>query len=176
MYEIIILSQVMLIVMLLILNIRDLRTLKKQEIRMGTLLKRQQTIKRKLRKPSGESRKYFRVMVLKECTIQFIESENVGLNKLRNRTFPGLIENLSIGGLKFSCSINLPIKDMINVTISFSFYEQDFSLNAQIIRKEVEMKKNVGYGVQFIDMNAEDIKRLNEVIHKIELEKRKVKS
>lgn len=165
----------MLIVMLLLLYIRDERNLKKLKIRVSALLQLQQTLEDKLNKPNPivNRRKYFRVQVIQNCTIQFIGSENANLNKLKYKIFQGTIENISLGGLKFTCPFNLPVKEKIMIIINFSLNNQEFSLNAQIIRKEEDFKKNFGYGVEFISLNDQDMKRLNEVIHEIELERRK---
>lgn len=101
-----------------------------------------------------------------ECTFTLIDFSNNSLGALKNRSFNGMINDISIGGLKFHSSYEFPVKHNIIMKMNFTFHGEVFELKGKIIRREDHIKgKSVSYGVQFVDLSENDIKRLNVTIH-----------
>ncbi|RFB09939.1 hypothetical protein DZB84_23580 [Bacillus sp. HNG] len=57
--------------------------------------------------------------------------------------------------------------------INFTFQGEEFDLKGKIIRREDHIKgKLVSYGVEFVDLSVNDIKRLNIALHNYQVEQR----
>lgn len=168
----------MILIFLLILFIRDERKLVKQGHLIETLNKNNKSLKNELnivKKTSPiEKRNSYRINLPKiESTFTLMEFGNSSIGKLKNRNFNGVIEDLSIGGLKFLTSFEFPVKYNIIIKINFTFYGELFDLKGKIMRKEDYIKgKSISYGVQFVDLSVKDITRLNLAIHNFQVENR----
>lgn len=174
----IIFFQTIIFIFLLILFIKDERKLVKQGHLIETLNKNNKTLKNELnivKKTSPiEKRNSYRINLSKiESTFSLMDFGNDSLGKLKNRNFNGVIEDLSIGGLKFLTSFEFPVKYNIIIKINFTFYGEVFDLKGKIMRREDHIKgKSISYGVQFVDLTVKDITRLNFAIHNYQVENR----
>jgi c-di-GMP-binding flagellar brake protein YcgR len=109
-----------------------------------------------------------------QCSIEFLDFEEKRLNKLRHKKVDGNIENISLGGMKFSCNIDLPVKTSISINSSFNLKNEEFSLNGEIIRKEEYTKTRLFcYGVQFDELSSEDEKVLSKTLNNLIIEREK---
>lgn len=122
-----------------------------------------------------DQRKDFRVSVNeKGCLVEFLEFENKNLNKLKNKTFNGYIENISASGIKLSCGYDLPVKESIIIETKFSFKDEEFCLKGELKRKEEHNHKNLFiYGVHFIEISSEEQRRLSVALNEMIIEQRK---
>lgn len=123
----------------------------------------------------GENRRQnFRVSLEGvECLIELLNFEDKRLKRLTHKKVKGSIDNISIGGTKFTCDIDLPVKTSISINISFILEDQEFSLNGEIIRKEEYIKTNsFGYGAQFNQLSGDDEKTLSITLNKLIMEKK----
>jgi hypothetical protein len=165
-------------IFLLILFIRDERKLVKQGHLIETLNKNNKTLKNELNIVKKtcpiEKRNSYRINLSKiESTFSLMDFGNDSLGKLKNRNFNGVIEDLSIGGLKFLTSFEFPVKYNIIIKINFTFYGEVFDLKGKIMRREDHIKgKSISYGVQFVDLTVKDITRLNLAINNYQVENR----
>lgn len=170
--------QAMILILLLILFIRDERKLVKQGHLIETLNKNNKTLKNELnivKKTSPiEKRNAYRIKLPNiESTFTLMEFDKNSLGKLKNRNFNGVIEDISIGGVKFLTSFEFPVKYNIILKINFTFYGEVFDLKGKIMRREDYIKgKSISYGVQFVDLSVNDITRLNLAIHNYQIENR----
>lgn len=114
-------------------------------------------------------RKCFRVEVDNiYCIIKFIDFANSKLNKLKNRTINGYIENISLSGLKIVSDYELPVRSDIRITISFKLEDYVFTMKGKIVRREDHIEnKYVGYGVEFLELLPNQRKQLNMLLNKI---------
>lgn len=114
-------------------------------------------------------RKCFRVKVDNiYCIIKFIDFGNSKLNKLKNRTINGYIENISLSGLKIVSDYELPVRSDIRITISFKLEDYVFTMEGKIVRREDHIeKKYVGYGVEFLELLPNQRKQLNMLLNKM---------
>ncbi|MFC7321260.1 PilZ domain-containing protein [Halobacillus campisalis] len=110
----------------------------------------------------------------KDCTLVLKESTHGNMEKLKERSLKGYIENISASGVKFVCRYDLPVKFNFKVTSVFELRGEEFSLGADIVRKEEHTNHQLMiYGLQFVEMTAKDQERLSIVLHRIESENRK---
>ncbi|MCC3359155.1 PilZ domain-containing protein [Bacillus sp. REN16] len=174
----IVFSQTILLVFLLILFIRDEHRLVKQTHLIETLHTNNKSLKSQLMKVKKfkplEKRDSFRIGLPGiESTFTLIDFGNHSLGALKNKSFNGMINDISIGGLKFHSSYEFPVKYNIIMKISFTLHGEEFELKGKIIRREDHIKgKSVAYGVQFIDLSISDIKRLSVTLHNYQVAQR----
>lgn len=131
----------MILVFLLILFITDERKLIKQGHLIETLNKNNKTLKNELNVAKKtnpiERRNSYRINLQKiESTCTLMEFGNSSIGKIKNRNFNAVIEDLSIGGLKFLTSFEFPVKYNIIMKINFTFNGEVFDLKGKIIRRE----------------------------------------
>jgi len=174
----IVLSQAILLVFLLILFIRDERRLVKQTHIIETLHKNNKSLKNQLGKVKKfkpvEKRNSYRIELPGiESTFTLIDFGDTSLRALKDKSFNGIVNDISIGGLKFHSSYEFPVKYNILMKINFTFQGEEFDLKGKIIRREDHIKgKSVSYGVQFVDLSVNDIKRLNIALHNYQVKQR----
>lgn len=161
-----------------ILFIRDERRLVKQSQLIDSLSKNNKTLKNRLvtvnKIKPVEKRNSFRIDLPGiESTFTLLDFGNNSLGALKNRSFYGRISDISIGGLKFLSSYDFPIKFNIITKMNFTFHGEEFELKGKIIRREDHIKgKSVVYGVQFVDLSINEIKRLNIALHNYQVANR----
>lgn len=174
----IVISQTIILIFLLILFIRDERRLIKQNQLINSLEKNNKSLKSELVKFNKfkplEKRDSLRIGLPGiESTFTLIDFGNNSLGSLKNRSFNGMINDISIGGLKFHSPYEFPVKYNIIIKINFVFHEEDFQLKGKIIRREDHIEgKSVSYGVQFVDLTVNDIKKLNVTLHNYQVTQR----
>ncbi|MFS0824359.1 PilZ domain-containing protein [Bacillus sp. 1P02SD] len=174
----IVLAQTIILFFLLILFIKDERKLVKQIQLIKTLHKDNSSLKSQLRKFNKfqplEKRNSYRIKLPGiEGTFTLIDFGNNSLRVLKNKSFNEMIHDISIGGLKFHSSYEFPVKHNILMKINFIFHGEVFELKGKIIRREDHFKgKTVSYGVQFVDLSVNDIKRLNIALHNYQVKQR----
>lgn len=172
-------SQANIVVCLLLLFIRNERRLVKQSVLIKSLHNTNKSLKSQLKKIKKfmpvDKRNTFRIVLPGiESTFTLVDFGNHSLSALKNKTFNGIINDISIGGLKFHSPYEFPIKSNILIKMHFIFQGEEFELKGKIIRREDHIKgKSVTYGVQFVDLSVNDIKRLNVSLHNYQVSQRK---
>ena len=116
-----------------------------------------------------ERRRYYKVESSIECEITgYIRDENyVEFNK----PMPGIIKNISIGGVYLDCQdVNLSPHDIVN--LSFFVEGNPVDIYAEILRIQRVNGTIDGYGCQFqnVDQNQEEI--FGHFVYTIQLQKR----
>lgn len=94
-----------------------------------------------------EKRNFFRVRVCLECSVMPV-SKNEGNNGNR-RVYSAVMENLSLGGLLFSCGEKLETGEALIVCLNL--YDADLSLPCKIIRRSGSPGTQWKYGCEFLD-------------------------
>ncbi|MGM8213911.1 PilZ domain-containing protein, partial [Virgibacillus sp. W0430] len=120
---------------------------------------------------------YYRAKVLDNinCTITFLDFGTHKLNSLIKKSVVGNIHDISVGGLRFSCTIDLPVQYHVVTLIYFEIFEETFHVKCTLIRKESKINRNVfNYGVKFIELDSKDEKRLAAIVNSLELATHKV--
>lgn len=108
-----------------------------------------------------------------ECTVKIVELGNEKFESLRNKRFIGQVENISITGVKFVSTFELPVKLEIIGEIYFKLAEQEFNLMGKIVRREDHLKGELRYGFEFFDLKRETIADLSIILNNIEAGRRK---
>lgn len=174
----IVLSQTMILIFLLILFVRGERRLLKQNQLIESLEKNNKSLKNQLVKvdkfkPVNKRHSYRIELPGIESTFTLIDISNNSLGALKNKSFNGMINDISIGGLKFHSPYEFPVKYNIIMKINFIFHGEEFELIGKIIRREDHIKgKSVSYGVEFVGLSINDIKRLNVSLHNYQVSQR----
>ncbi|TGA97991.1 PilZ domain-containing protein [Sporolactobacillus shoreae] len=122
-----------------------------------------------------ERRKFRRVPLNHEkCTIKVIDFKEENLQALNNKTLDGEVMDISVGGLKFTCDIDFPIRNRVHVEVIFESHNFSFDLSGNVLRKEEKSgDTHVHYGVQFKDLSAADETQIQSLINAIDLEERR---
>ncbi len=95
-----------------------------------------------------EKRNFFRVRACLECSIMPV-SKNGGGNNGNRRFYPAVTENLSLGGLLFSCGEKLEAGEALIVCLKL--YSAALSLPCKIIRRSGGPGTQWKYGCEFLD-------------------------
>ncbi|MEQ6378781.1 PilZ domain-containing protein [Bacillaceae bacterium S4-13-56] len=121
-------------------------------------------------------RKYHRVKVNHiECSISFVDFGTNKLLALVNKTVLGHIDDVSLGGIKLTAQIDLPVQYLIISDLSFTLKNQQFNLKGEFVRKETKKESHYFiYGIKFLDMKKSDENKLASIINEIELSKRDI--
>lgn len=106
-------------------------------------------------KPSNnkEKRRFPRAFISFPVDIQTSEEQNV---------IPGIVINLSLGGLRIQTFEELPVGSRVNITILFSQESEfiKFKAKAEIIWKDIylwEDWEGYQYGLKFIEVSNGDL-------------------
>ncbi|MFS0672057.1 PilZ domain-containing protein [Ornithinibacillus sp. 179-J 7C1 HS] len=126
-----------------------------------------------LKKLSG--RKNYRVKVYNcPAELTILDSEENKFKKLNGKKFDGSIEDISLSGVRIKCEYSLPVNVKFKLRINFTLKNEEFKLDALLIRKEEHFKiKSITYGIEFIEPQQEEIKRLAFCLHSLESEKKR---
>ncbi|MCQ6278573.1 PilZ domain-containing protein [Bacillus sp. EB600] len=116
--------------------------------------------------PNGtqkNKRKNFRVKANDiYCIVKFDHFGDPKLQKLKDKTIEGYIEDISLTGMKFVSNYELPVRSDIRITTSFQLDQFVFSLKGKIVRRQDHLKfENVIYGIEFTDLLPNQQKQLN---------------
>ncbi|MBU8907848.1 PilZ domain-containing protein [Desertibacillus haloalkaliphilus] len=126
--------------------------------------------------PSNNQRKHFRLKLdLDDVILTFKQMNQGAFKRLENKKAKVKILDLSAGGAKIYCDLDVPIKESMLVNLDFHLRGVHFTLNGRIIRKETltDYKTNVfNYGIEFI-ITHNDRARLNNLLNHIAVEKHK---
>lgn len=139
---------------------------------------RTETIRQSLIEPlmyfGPEQRKRVRVTLHdQECVVKFLACDNESLNRLKDKKFAGTIENLSIGGLKLTCTYDFPVRQNIMLNFDFLVKEVPFSVQGEVIKKEEFKDDNCySYGIKFVNVSVQAEKMLTKTINQIIMEHR----
>lgn len=108
------------------------------------------------------------------CIVKFISFEDEKLKKLINKQFYGNLENISVGGLKFNCEYNVPVREKVIVQVSFNLMDYNYSLKAEVVRKEeILVIKEYCYGLRFIEIDIPQEKLLLKTINNLIIENKR---
>ncbi|OPZ84637.1 MAG: PilZ domain protein [Firmicutes bacterium ADurb.Bin419] len=118
-----------------------------------------------------EAKKYFNLrkhMRFESCFTSEVKHTCLdGAVEPRNICCSGIIKNLSKGGAMFSTSLDVEINDIIDIRISFESGNY-FASKAKVLRKQSVGNEEYSYGVQFIEVSADNLRTLNLEIKKLE--------
>lgn len=171
--SLLILFSVIATVIVLIIN----RRMKKLDYEIQNLQTQLENMESKPSEIFIERRNYHRINLDQlECRIEFKSFGIKRLGHLIGKSIIGVIDNISVGGIKFITKIDLPIQYHILAEISFQLKDEKFDLIGEFIRKEsiIEHKEFI-YGIQFKYLSKQDENRLGKIINQIELEKHSMK-
>ncbi|RWZ54946.1 EAL domain-containing protein [Halobacillus fulvus] len=137
---------------------------------MGLLKSRKILPKVTRTKPKEERRKFYRFEFDQPLHAQMMIKEVKGKKIAAGRT-KILIKDLSIGGLKFVSSLNIPVRPDVKMEFEVTILGETFSMDGQILWKNEMNFTTYDYGVQF---TLEDTKQdvLAEMINKMSVYKR----
>lgn len=133
------------------------------------MLKRylQPTKQKQITKPKIERRKYFRFVfpgyLLTKMKITEINQRKVNANPANI-----LIENISLGGIKFFSPLKLPINTNIKLNFQFDLMGRTFDLNGVLVWVNEEKSGVNCYGVSF-NITEGEKDELAEIINKMTL-------
>jgi hypothetical protein len=82
---------------------------------------------------------------------------------VRNGLYMGTIQNISIGGLFVTSSINLKPMDRIDVSIILSSDTGDIEIDADVVATRVE---NRGIALKYYNMDQKELRLLRSYLHK----------
>jgi c-di-GMP-binding flagellar brake protein YcgR len=158
--------------LLLVIFISGKKQLRKKELENEELTQALEELQQKI---AQQNRKTFRLDILEEnCEFEVLEMEEDDAGDLKDKPMTGKIKDISITGLRLSCTHDLPVRKHIAVRIDFTLKEEDFSLKGKLVRKdEHQDSSTVMYGVQFVEMRHKDEERLLAVQRNIEIERHK---
>ncbi|MET3696976.1 PilZ domain-containing protein [Bacillus oleivorans] len=119
-------------------------------------------------------RKYHRVKVENiGCMIQFIDFGTNKLKPLVNKMVEANIEDISVGGMRITTCIDLPVQNQVISEITFVIKNQEFILQCEFVRKEAKFESNlIHYGIRFPGVSKNDENRLGRIINELELSKK----
>lgn len=136
---------------------------RKDRTEAKTLAKTINEPNRKQLKTFSDKRRCFRVQTNDiYCILKFDDFGDPKLQKLKNKTIDGYIEDISLSGIKVVSNYELPIRSDIRITTSFQLDQFVFSLKGKIIRRQDHLNvENVIYGIEFYDLQPNQQKQLN---------------
>ncbi|RFU60837.1 PilZ domain-containing protein [Bacillus sp. V59.32b] len=108
-----------------------------------------------------------------ECTVKIVDFGNEKFESLRNKRFIGQVENISVTGVKFVSTYELPVKYEIIGEIYFTLGEKEFNLMGKIVRREDHLNGELRYGFEFFELKREMIADLSIILNNIEAGRRK---
>jgi len=121
-------------------------------------------------KPEKERRKYFRFIFPDHLPAKMNITE-VSKQKVSMGYADILIDNISLGGIRFLSTLRLPINTHIKLNFHFKLMNESFDLNGTLVYKNDEKAELFSYGVSFHITEGERDK-LAEVINKMTVLKR----
>lgn len=121
-------------------------------------------------KPEQERRKYFRFYfsTLLPAKMRITEVHH---RKINIGAATILIENISIGGIRFLSSLKLPVISNMKLSFQFNIMNQYFDLDGSLVYKNEESKNIYAYGVSF-QITEREKDKLAEIINKMTIMKR----
>lgn len=125
-----------------------------------------------------EKRKYRRISLNHpKCTIRIVDFNEDSLQALNNKTLVGKILDISLGGMKFECSIDFPIRKGVVIDVAFHTEGLSFDLEGTVVRKEVKRGDTyLRYGVAFNQLPAKQETKIQALMNKIDLAKIKTRT
>lgn len=109
-----------------------------------------------------EKREFFRIDIPKPIQAKMIISQISGVPILLGDTCV-VIENIGIGGLRFSTKLQLPVLKNLKITIETNAFHQPLRVEGQILWKEELDTNRYQYGLEF-NLNEDDRAWLNAEI------------
>ncbi|GGE56572.1 hypothetical protein GCM10011391_39340 [Pullulanibacillus camelliae] len=108
----------------------------------------------------------------KECKVTFLDFGQPKLQILKNKSVLAQLSDISLGGLKFFCQLDLPVQHKVLVKVQFSHNHEFFELPGRIIRKEAHSKKDlIAYGLEYQSLSKQQEITLCQLINSLELSK-----
>lgn len=166
-----ILTVFLMMLILLLIHWIYVRQLRKKDDQIDLLKESLTDLQAKLK--DKERRRAFRIKLLDQvCIFEFIDFGDKSLEPLKQRKGQGKIKNISRTGIKLSCEFDLPVRKQIVLQLHFVLDDEEFSFKGKIVRKE-ELMNEIIYGIDFIESDPKEEKRLLQVIQRMEIERRK---
>lgn len=128
------------------------------------------TKQKKYIKPEKERRKYFRFVfpfhLLAKMNITEVNERKVSLGY---GTI--LVENISLGGIRFLSTLRLPVTSNIKLNFKLKLMNECFNIDGSLVYQNEEKPEIFSYGVSF-SMTGEEQDELAEVINRMTVLKR----
>jgi hypothetical protein len=126
-----------------------------------------------------ERRKHHRIELNKEkCSVQVLDFGEQTLQRLNNKSFMVDMLDISLGGMKIKCSIDFPVKEEVDVSLSFA--KEDGTMihvKGVVVRKETKHgHPTINYGIQFLNLSAKEETEIQSYINQKELSRKLFKS
>lgn len=130
-------------------------------LRMGRLVPKSKSVK----KVTVERRKYYRY-TLPAPVEGFLRIIEYNRQPIHVGKTPVLIENISLGGLKFLSKLKLPVNEEMKFNVAFRINDEAFQLAAKLIWCNEEKMDLYSYGIQFM-LDKDSEKRLSALMNKL---------
>lgn len=121
--------------------------------------------KKEGKKPEIERRSYFRFAFPTHLPV-VMNLVEVNKRSVKMGSAHILVENISIGGIKFLSTLRLPVSSNIKFNFQIKLMNETFDLNGSLVYKNEEKLDTFSYGVSFITTEGEQ-DRLAEIINKM---------
>ncbi|MDN3956533.1 PilZ domain-containing protein [Sporolactobacillus laevolacticus] len=128
---------------------------------------------------STERRRHHRLKLDGEkCTVRIIDFGEHTLQRLNNKSFEVEMLDISLGGMKISCSIDFPVREEVDVVLSFTKEDGTvIHVKGLVMRKETKHgRRTVNYGIQFINPSAKEETEIQSYINQKEIAKKSLNS
>ncbi|MEH7273214.1 PilZ domain-containing protein [Neobacillus vireti] len=132
--------------------------------------KRQRTAQKKVKQPNKRDNFRFRINI-KNTLMEVLKIGSLDVNQY---VYCEIVD-VSAGGVGILSEYDFPLREKVYIKIHFNLDHEEFVLNGRIVRKTENIKKRILlYGIQFIDLPANDENRLLKKIFAMENERRKI--
>lgn len=116
-------------------------------------------------KPRKERRRYFRFVFPGHIRAKMFVTE-VNHEKVSVSPAEILIENISVGGIRFLTTLRLPISTKVKLKFDFTILNVSFSIEGRLVYRNEEKADIYAYGVSF-EINEGERSRLGKVINQL---------
>jgi c-di-GMP-binding flagellar brake protein YcgR len=132
--------------------------------------KRQRTVQKEVKPPNRRDNFRFRINI-KNTLMEVLKIGSLDVNQY---VYCEIVD-VSAGGVGILIDYDFPLREKVYVKVHFYLDNEEFILNGRIVRKIEKLKKRaVLYGIQFVDLSANDENRLMKTIVSMENERRKI--
>lgn len=155
---------------LLLMDERRLRKKNKEIERLRAFFEKEED-----QAQSVNRRDFFRVEMSGEsCRLEVLDAGDPTLDAIKNKRGEAQLLDISVTGAKINCRYDLPVRKKVLVQLHVTLREETFSFKGVLLRKEQQLDQSrVVYGIEYVDPDREDQKRLNVILNRIKIERHK---
>lgn len=116
-------------------------------------------------KPKIERRKYYRFVFSHYLPVKMYVTE-VNKRKVNIGSVDVLVENISLGGIRFLTTLRLPVSPNIKLKFKFTILNINFDIDGTLVYKNEEKAEVFSYGISF-QMNEGTRDKLAKIINRL---------